>query len=121
MHPNFSLGAVNNRSGKADPGVLAVFQDYIKLMPLVAEANQMNEELKKVRARKWGNVRPSKEHKAFTPTAPNWLGGIDQTEAWRGEVLCPRPCSKLVTEPQPTPRPYHLRPWHHFLKCTEKF
>ncbi|KAJ8776334.1 hypothetical protein J1605_015632 [Eschrichtius robustus] len=41
------LGAVNSGDGKADPSVLAVFQDYIKLMPLVAEANQMSEELKK--------------------------------------------------------------------------
>ncbi|XP_021574398.1 kinesin-like protein KIF28P [Carlito syrichta] len=41
------LGAANSGDGKADPSVLAVFQDYIKLMPLVAEANQMSEELKK--------------------------------------------------------------------------
>ncbi|XP_045392909.1 kinesin-like protein KIF28P [Lemur catta] len=41
------LGATNSGEGQADPGVLAVFQDYIKLMPLVAEANQMSEELKK--------------------------------------------------------------------------
>ncbi|EQB78534.1 hypothetical protein CB1_001073013 [Camelus ferus] len=41
------LGAVHNGAGKADPSVLAVFQDYIKLMPLVAEANQMSEELRK--------------------------------------------------------------------------
>uniref|UniRef100_A0A9L0I5T1 Kinesin-like protein n=1 Tax=Equus asinus TaxID=9793 RepID=A0A9L0I5T1_EQUAS len=41
------LGAVNSGDGKADPSVLAVFQDYIKLMPLVAEANQMSEELGK--------------------------------------------------------------------------
>nr|XP_019586448.1 PREDICTED: kinesin-like protein KIF28P [Rhinolophus sinicus] len=41
------LGAGNSGDGKADPSVLAVFQDYIKLMPLVAEANQMSEELKK--------------------------------------------------------------------------
>uniref|UniRef100_A0A8C4WC53 Kinesin-like protein n=1 Tax=Gopherus evgoodei TaxID=1825980 RepID=A0A8C4WC53_9SAUR len=34
-------------AGKPDPSVLAVFHDYIKLMPLVAEANQMSEELKK--------------------------------------------------------------------------
>ncbi|XP_059877220.1 LOW QUALITY PROTEIN: kinesin-like protein KIF28P [Delphinus delphis] len=42
-----TLSAVNSGDGKADPSVLAVFQDYIKLMPLVAEANQMSEELKK--------------------------------------------------------------------------
>uniref|UniRef100_A0A8C2VXS7 Kinesin-like protein n=1 Tax=Chinchilla lanigera TaxID=34839 RepID=A0A8C2VXS7_CHILA len=41
------LGAVSSADGQADPSVLAVFQDYIKLMPLVAEANQMSEELKK--------------------------------------------------------------------------
>ncbi|KAM5205777.1 kinesin-like protein KIF28P [Hipposideros larvatus] len=41
------LGAGNSGDGKADPSVLAVFQDYVKLMPLVAEANQMSEELKK--------------------------------------------------------------------------
>lgn len=47
----FPLGAVISGDGKADPSVLAVFQDYIKLMPLVAEANQMSEELGKARAR----------------------------------------------------------------------
>ncbi|KAM9612979.1 LOW QUALITY PROTEIN: kinesin-like protein KIF28P [Trichechus inunguis] len=41
------LGSTNSGDGKADPSVLAVFQDYIKLMPLIAEANQMSEELKK--------------------------------------------------------------------------
>ncbi|XP_036091268.1 kinesin-like protein KIF28P isoform X2 [Rousettus aegyptiacus] len=41
------LGAGDSGGGNADPSVLAVFQDYIKLMPLVAEANQMSEELKK--------------------------------------------------------------------------
>ncbi|KAM4694240.1 kinesin-like protein KIF28 [Discoglossus pictus] len=41
------LGAVHNKDGKPDPSVLAVFHDYIKLMPLVAEANQMSEELAK--------------------------------------------------------------------------
>ncbi|XP_074844513.1 kinesin-like protein KIF28 [Carettochelys insculpta] len=41
------LGVVNKKDGKADPSVLAVFHDYIKLMPSVAEANQMSEELKK--------------------------------------------------------------------------
>ncbi|KAI5179921.1 Protein Elys [Manis pentadactyla] len=46
-YSTFLACAVNNRDGKADPGVLAVFQDYTKLMPLVAEANQMSEELKK--------------------------------------------------------------------------
>ncbi|XP_061734931.1 kinesin-like protein KIF28P isoform X2 [Nerophis ophidion] len=32
---------------KTDPSLLAVFYDYIKLMPLVAEANQMSQELNK--------------------------------------------------------------------------
>ncbi|XP_012586561.1 PREDICTED: kinesin-like protein KIF28P [Condylura cristata] len=41
------LGAVSKGDGRAEPSVLAVFQDYIKLMPLVAEANQMSDELKK--------------------------------------------------------------------------
>ncbi|XP_020837777.1 kinesin-like protein KIF28P [Phascolarctos cinereus] len=41
------LSAINNKDGKVDPSVLAVFQDYIKLIPLVAEANQMSEELMK--------------------------------------------------------------------------
>ncbi|XP_045652383.1 kinesin-like protein KIF28P [Ursus americanus] len=41
------LGAMGRGDGSADPSVLAVFQDYVKLMPLVAEANQMGEELEK--------------------------------------------------------------------------
>ncbi|XP_036133656.1 kinesin-like protein KIF28P [Molossus molossus] len=41
------IGAGSGGDGQADPSVLAVFQDYIKLMPLLAEANQMSEELKK--------------------------------------------------------------------------
>ncbi|KAF3823491.1 hypothetical protein GH733_010927 [Mirounga leonina] len=41
------LGAAGHGEGNADPSVLAVFQDYVKLMPLVAEANQMREELEK--------------------------------------------------------------------------
>lgn len=44
----FLKGAANRKDGKPDPSVLAVFHDYIKLMPLVAEANQMSKELKKV-------------------------------------------------------------------------
>ncbi|XP_031758561.1 kinesin-like protein KIF28P [Xenopus tropicalis] len=42
-----TLGPVHNKEGKPDPSVLAVFHDFIKLMPLVAEANQMSEELSK--------------------------------------------------------------------------
>ncbi|XP_057625354.1 kinesin-like protein KIF28 [Chionomys nivalis] len=41
------LGTGSPRDGQADSSILAVFQDYIKLMPLVVEANQMSEELKK--------------------------------------------------------------------------
>nr|XP_014342035.1 PREDICTED: kinesin-like protein KIF28P [Latimeria chalumnae] len=41
------LGAGTYKNGKTDPSVLAMFHDYIKVMPLVAEANQMSEELKK--------------------------------------------------------------------------
>ncbi|KAF7254251.1 Kinesin-like protein KIF28P [Varanus komodoensis] len=41
------LGATKRKDGKPDPSVLAVFHDYIKLMPLVAEANQMSVELRK--------------------------------------------------------------------------
>uniref|UniRef100_A0A670IE02 Kinesin-like protein 6 n=1 Tax=Podarcis muralis TaxID=64176 RepID=A0A670IE02_PODMU len=41
------LGAANRKDGKPDPSVLAVFHDYLKLMPLVAEANQMSVELRK--------------------------------------------------------------------------
>ncbi|XP_035872075.1 kinesin-like protein KIF28P [Phyllostomus discolor] len=44
---NQSAGAWNGGHGHADPSILAVFQDYVGLMPLVAEANQMSEELKK--------------------------------------------------------------------------
>ncbi|KAM6979892.1 kinesin-like protein KIF28P [Aplochiton taeniatus] len=33
--------------GQTDPSLLAVFYDYIKLMPMVAEANQMSQELHK--------------------------------------------------------------------------
>uniref|UniRef100_A0A8C5K6W0 Kinesin-like protein n=1 Tax=Jaculus jaculus TaxID=51337 RepID=A0A8C5K6W0_JACJA len=44
-----TLGAVStgDGDGQVDPSVLAVFQDYVKLMPLVAEANQMSDELEK--------------------------------------------------------------------------
>ncbi|XP_047561462.1 LOW QUALITY PROTEIN: kinesin-like protein KIF28P [Lutra lutra] len=41
------LGAASRGDGNADPSALAVFQDFVKLMPLVAEANQMGEELEK--------------------------------------------------------------------------
>ncbi|XP_006897820.1 PREDICTED: kinesin-like protein KIF28P [Elephantulus edwardii] len=40
-------GVAHSIDGKSDPIVRAVFQDYVKLMPLVAEANQMSEELRK--------------------------------------------------------------------------
>lgn len=35
-------------SSQTDPSLLAVFYDYIKLMPMVTEANQMSQELNKV-------------------------------------------------------------------------
>lgn len=35
-------------SSQTDPLLLAVFYDYIQLMPMVAEANQMSQELNKV-------------------------------------------------------------------------
>ncbi|XP_061523422.1 kinesin-like protein KIF28P isoform X2 [Phycodurus eques] len=41
------LGESSTESCQTDPSLLAVFYDYVKLMPLVAEANQMSEELKK--------------------------------------------------------------------------
>ncbi|KAM4860801.1 kinesin-like protein KIF28 [Thomomys bottae] len=41
------LGAASHEAGQADPSVPAALHDYVKLMPLVAEANQMSEELKK--------------------------------------------------------------------------
>ncbi|XP_015713075.1 kinesin-like protein KIF28P isoform X2 [Coturnix japonica] len=41
------LGTVGSGQDRPDPSVLAVFHDYIKLMPLVEEANQMSQELRK--------------------------------------------------------------------------
>uniref|UniRef100_A0A669NY74 Kinesin-like protein 6 n=1 Tax=Phasianus colchicus TaxID=9054 RepID=A0A669NY74_PHACC len=41
------LGTVSSGQDRADPSVLAVFHDYIKLMPLVEEVNQMSQELRK--------------------------------------------------------------------------
>ncbi|XP_019746414.1 kinesin-like protein KIF28P [Hippocampus comes] len=42
-----NLGESSKDSCQTDPSILAVFYDYIKLMPLVAEANQMSQELNK--------------------------------------------------------------------------
>lgn len=42
------LGESSAASSQTDPSLLAVFYDYIKLMPMVAEANQMSQELNKV-------------------------------------------------------------------------
>eukprot|EP00064_Thunnus_orientalis_P005037 superscaffoldBa00000479_g5050 len=42
-----SLGESSAGSSQTDPSLLAVFYDYIKLMPMVAEVNQMSQELKK--------------------------------------------------------------------------
>lgn len=41
-------GETSAGSSQTDPRLLAVFYDYIKLMPMVAEANQMSQELNKV-------------------------------------------------------------------------
>ncbi|XP_057712895.1 kinesin-like protein KIF28P [Corythoichthys intestinalis] len=41
------LGENSTDSCQTDPSLLAVFYDYIRLMPLVAEANQMSQELNK--------------------------------------------------------------------------
>ncbi|KAM9860783.1 kinesin-like protein KIF28P [Aulostomus maculatus] len=41
------LGKSRAGSSQTDPSLLAVFYDYIKLMPMVAEANQMSQELNK--------------------------------------------------------------------------
>ncbi|XP_048214219.1 kinesin-like protein KIF28P [Perognathus longimembris pacificus] len=41
------LGAGSGGAGRADPSVLAAAQDYVKLTPLVAEANQMSQDLEK--------------------------------------------------------------------------
>ncbi|KAM7423878.1 hypothetical protein PAMA_000308 [Pampus argenteus] len=41
------LGESSAESSQTDPSLLAVFYDYIKLMPMVAEVNQMSQELKK--------------------------------------------------------------------------
>ncbi|CAJ1048925.1 kinesin-like protein KIF28P [Xyrichtys novacula] len=41
------LGGSSVGSIQADPSLLAVFYDYIKLIPMVAEANQMSQELNK--------------------------------------------------------------------------
>ncbi|XP_030580685.1 kinesin-like protein KIF28P [Archocentrus centrarchus] len=41
------LGESSAGSSQTDPSLLAVFYDYIKLMPMVAEANQMSKELSK--------------------------------------------------------------------------
>lgn len=42
------LGESSAGSSQTDPSLLAVFYDFIKLMPMVAEANQMSQELNKV-------------------------------------------------------------------------
>eukprot|EP00066_Takifugu_rubripes_P018738 XP_011608004.1 PREDICTED: kinesin-like protein KIF28P [Takifugu rubripes] len=42
-----SLSESTTGSSQTDPSLLAVFYDYIKLMPMTAEANQMSQELRK--------------------------------------------------------------------------
>lgn len=44
------VGESGSGSSQTDPLLLAVFYDYIQLMPMVAEVNQMSQELNKVRA-----------------------------------------------------------------------
>lgn len=64
-----------------------MFQDYVRLMPLVAEANQMSEELKKVRTRKWHRGRSRKDLGEQVPLPQT--GFLTQTETQRpGEVRC---------------------------------
>lgn len=45
------VGESSAGSSLTDPSLLAVFYDYIKLMPMMAEANQMSQELNKVTLR----------------------------------------------------------------------
>lgn len=44
----YCVGESNAGSSQTDPSLLAVFYDYVKLMPMMAEANQMSQELNKV-------------------------------------------------------------------------
>lgn len=75
------LGAAGHGEGNADPSVLAVFQDYVKLMPLVAEANQMGEELEKVRARRRYSAR---SRKGPGEQGPRPLTPLLQLSPWYG-------------------------------------
>lgn len=108
--PFWFPGAASHGDGKADPGMLAVFQDYVRLMPLVAEANQMGEELKKVRAGRRSNAGSGRTsgnrvHGPSPPTPQPALPYRRGHGAWRGEGLHPGPRSEPMTEPRPTPRP----------------
>lgn len=51
------LGESSAGSSQTDPSLLAVFYDYIKLMPMVAEANQISQELNKVTHTHAANVQ----------------------------------------------------------------
>nr|XP_015207004.1 PREDICTED: kinesin-like protein KIF28P [Lepisosteus oculatus] len=42
-----STDSMGHRNGRLNPSLLAVFHDYIKVLPMVAEANQMSQELNK--------------------------------------------------------------------------
>ncbi|KAA8595481.1 hypothetical protein FQN60_010772 [Etheostoma spectabile] len=46
-YPSERGGESSTGPSQTDPSLLAVFYDYIKLMPMVAEANQMSQELNK--------------------------------------------------------------------------
>lgn len=110
-------GAVSHGDGMADPSVLAVFQDYVKLMPLVAEANQMGEELEKVGAkRQYGRVQKGPWGTGSTDphtTPPSQLRDVDGDRGtWGGRD--PGPPLGAMTDPRSTPRPHqsqrHLWP-----------
>ncbi|CDQ81633.1 unnamed protein product [Oncorhynchus mykiss] len=61
---------------QTDPSLLAVFYDYIKLMPMVAEANQMSQELHKVTDKH--NIIPLKEYfMIFLKEVANCLLGVE--------------------------------------------
>lgn len=101
-------GAVSHGDGMADPSVLAVFQDYVKLMPLVAEANQMGEELEKVGARRHHGAGPERalgnRVHGSSHHSPSQLRGVDGDRGtWGG--WDPGPPLGAMTDPRSTPRP----------------
>lgn len=117
----WSPGARNGDEGHSDPSVLAAFQDYVRLMPLVAEANQMSGELKKVRARKGSDVSSGKDlgEQVQPPSLPlpqtGFMGQMRTRRPGGREGLWPRPRSELGTGSGPTPRPPQSQPRASFL------